>query len=303
MSSGVQRITPLDRDPEPGKVWRYTPADDARLAREVLDATTNGSFVSSFVRVISRGGESKNFRELTGQDGLTCGVGDFASNSGLSSFFRRFAEAFPADFAAAFPDADHRGRLADDAWIARENGGRSSHDNAGLIRYRWIREGVAAMLDDPRHDGWQLAQVVRGKVRPAVDVAAALGVRSAFGVATLAGIANSFGAGGMRSRFAEPARDRFPGDEPAQLAWMLGRYCDDEKDSDGSTRALLRELERALRGETPKLPERALGHRGRRVRELLARFPSTSAPFVGLGVFSLRPEQAWQGDATTAVTS
>lgn len=296
----MKRITPLDRDPKPGEVWRYSPDDAARLEQEVLDATSNGSFVSTVIRVLSRGGTSKTFREITGQDGLTIGVGDFASNSGLSGFFKRFAADFPEHFVAAFPAAEQRGRLADDAWVARENGGRSSHDNAGLIRCRWVREGVAAILDDVRHDGWQLSQVVRGKIRPAVEVAAAQGIRSAFGVASLCGIANSFGAGGMRNLFAQPAAARYAGDEHAQLAWMLERYVRDEVDSDRSTKPLLEELERALRGETPTLPERGLGHRGRRVRELLARFPSTSAPFVGLGVFTLRPEQQWPGDATTA---
>lgn len=294
------RVTPLERDPVPGAVWRYSPADAERLAQEVLDATSNGSFVSSVIRVISRGGQSKTFRELTGQDGLTCGIGDFASNGGIASFFSRFAADFPGDFAAAFPDAGLRAQLLNEKWIAAQNGGNSKSDNAGLIRYRWVREGLARILDDVRHDGWQLAQVTRGKIRPAVDVAAAQGIRTAFGVACLAGIANSFGAGGMRRTFAAPAAERYPGNEPAQLGWMLGLYVKGEVDTDRATRPLVAELERALRGETPQLPKRGLGHRGRRVRELLERFPSVTAPYVGLGTYTLRAEQVWAGDPTTA---
>lgn len=298
MSSGG-RITPLDRDPVPGEVWRYSPADAARLADEVMAATANGSFVSTMIRVLSRGGQSKTFREITGQDGLTCGVGDFAGG-GIADLFERMAEDFPSDFAAAFPDDSHRAQLVDDAWVARENGGNSRYDNAGLIRYRWVREGLAVVLDDVHHDGWQLAQVLRGKVRPAVDVAAAQGICTAFGVAALCGIANSFGAGGMRRSFAAPAAERYPRDERAQIAWMLERYVRDEVDSDRATRPLVAELERALRGEVPQLPDRGLGHRGRRLRELLQRFPSTSAPYTGLGTFTLRADQAWPGDPTTA---
>lgn len=294
-----QRVTPLERDPEPGKVWRYSPADAERLAAEVMAATSNGSFVSTMIRVLSRGGASKTFREITGQDGLTVGIGDFAGG-GIAGFFERAASDFPDDFAAAFPDEGLRAQLLNARWVDAQNGGNSRYDNNGLIRYRWVREGLARILDDVRHDGWQLAQVVRGKVRPSVETAAAQGIRTAFGVAALCGIANSYGAGGMRRTFAAPAAARYAGDEAAQIAWMLERYVAGEVDTDRATRPLVAELERALRGETPQLPDRGLGHRGRRVRELLMRFPSVTAPFMGLGTFTLTAEQVWAGDPTTA---
>jgi hypothetical protein len=73
-------------------IWRYTPADARRLYQNVQYVAAGSSFIGRILLAITRGGDSKNFEELTGQDGLTFGITDFAGNQGCRDFFQKFYE-------------------------------------------------------------------------------------------------------------------------------------------------------------------------------------------------------------------
>jgi hypothetical protein len=86
----------LTQDPDPGpdhlQIWRYTPMDEKRLYTDVRSVADSNTFIGRVLLVVSRGGDSKNFEEITGQDGLTFGITDFAGNQGCTDFFREFYE-------------------------------------------------------------------------------------------------------------------------------------------------------------------------------------------------------------------
>lgn len=90
----------LSQDPDPGpdhsRIWRYTPVDARRLFTDVQSVADPDTFIGRIFLVVARGGDSKNFEEITGQDGLTFGITDFAGNQGCADFFRAFYENFPA---------------------------------------------------------------------------------------------------------------------------------------------------------------------------------------------------------------
>ena len=92
----LQRHHSLTQDPDPGpdhtQIWRYTPLDERRLFTDVRSVADPNSFIGRVLLVIARGGDSKNFEEITGQDGLTFGITDFAGNQGCTDFFREFYE-------------------------------------------------------------------------------------------------------------------------------------------------------------------------------------------------------------------
>lgn len=301
----VRRLCPLDRDPEPGKVTDYSPADADRLADDVLRVSSNGSFVSRILRVITRSGRSKHFEMLTGQDGLTFGITDFAAGS-VSSFFRAAASGFPDDFARAFgPKAP---LLTDSKWVEENNGGHHEWDNRGLIRHRWLREGLAELLAAEHLRGLQLSRFVEGKVTPSHRALVAAGLTAEWTLAVMVGIANSFGAGGMRDGFLRravekadaqhltgAARERFIAEDMASR--YIGRDVKDEPNA--------RKVLEAIRNPAAPIPERdsGLGHRGRRVWETLRAFPDRARPPTELGAFALAPGELWAQDATTAVAA
>jgi hypothetical protein len=285
------RYHALSEEPDPGEVWRYTPRDGARLSREVCRVCSNGSFVSRVLRVITRDGESKNFEEITGQDGLTFGITDFAGNEGCCDFFRALKKRYPDVFAAAFGEEGQK--LLDQEWVTAHNGGgKAEGNNRGLIRFPFVRRGLAVVLADRRLFGFQLAHFVRGKVTPAVRLFTEHGLKRELTLAALICIANSFGAGGMRRKFLEPALARTAemkdegARERALLQDMLSAYVAREVERHPRTEALLR---RAFGQEEGDLPgEGQLGHRGRRVLKLLEVFPVDAAdPFGGIGRFAL----------------
>lgn len=299
------RLTPLERDPEPGRVTDYSPSDADRLAADVLRVSSNGSFVSRVLRVITRGGRSKHFEMLTGQDGLTFGVTDFAAGS-VASFFRATASGFPDDFGRAFgPKAP---LLLDTGWVERENGGRHEYDNRGLIKYRWLREGLAELLAAEHLRGLQLSRFVEGKVTPAHRAFINAGLTAEWTLAVMVGVANSFGAGGMRDGFLRravekadaqhltgAARETFIGRDIAER--YIGRDVADEPNA--------RKVLAVIRDPAAPIPETdsGLGHRGRRVWETLRAFPDRAKPVVALGAFALSPAEVWAQDATTSASA
>ena len=94
----LERYHGLVQDPDPGpehtQIWRYTPTDQRRLFADVRSVADANTFIGRALLVITRGGDSKNFEEITGQDGLTFGITDFAGNQGCADFFREFYENY-----------------------------------------------------------------------------------------------------------------------------------------------------------------------------------------------------------------
>src|ERR1700736_3560296 len=85
------RIPPIEQAPLHPKTSTYTnykPQPPSRVRDDVLRVTSNNSFISRCLRMISRNGESKNFETITGQDGITFGIKDFATDDGILSFMR-----------------------------------------------------------------------------------------------------------------------------------------------------------------------------------------------------------------------
>jgi len=302
VTADVRRKTPLDRDPVAGDVTDYSPADADRLAADVLRVSSNGSFVSRVLRVITRDGRSKHFEMLTGQDGLTFGVTDFAAGS-VASFFRAAASAYPDAFTAAF--GARGATLLDAAWVARENGGRHEYDNRGLIRYEWLRVGLAELLAAPRLRGLQLSRFVEGKVTPSHRAFTAAGLTAEWTLATMIGVANSFGAGGMRDGFLRRAVEKADAQHLTGSARetfiaqdIAARYIGRDVDAEPNARKVLA----CIRDPSVPIPssDSGLGHRGRRMREVLRAFPDRAAPVVALGTFALAAGETWPQDATTA---
>ena len=302
--SPAPRRTPLDRDPVPGDVTDYSPADADRLAADVLRVSSNGSFVSRVLRVITRDGRSKHFEMLTGQDGLTFGVTDFAAGS-VASFFRAAQSARPDDFAQCF--GARGATLLDAAWVDRENGGRHEYDNRGLIRYEWLRTGLAQLLAAPNFRGLQLSRFVDGKATPSLRAFTAAGLTTEWTLAVMIGIANSFGAGGMRDGFLRRAVEKADAlhltgsaRETAIAQDMAARYIGRDVDAEPNARKILA----CIRDPSALIPatDSGLGHRGRRMWEILRAFPDRARPFAALGTFTLTPVEAWPQDAATVAS-
>lgn len=299
----TRRLTPLDRDPVPGSVTDYSPADSDRLAADVMRVSGNGSFVSRVLRVITRSGRSKHFEMLTGQDGLTFGVTDFAAGS-VSSFFSAASSAYPDMFSSAF--GARGATLLDSAWVNRENGGRHEYDNRGLIKYEWVRTGLAEILAEPNFRGLQLSRFADGKIYPSHKAFVDAKLTAEWTLATMIGIANSFGASGMRSGFLRRAVEKANEQHLVGSARetfiaqdMAARYIGRDVDAEPNARKVLA----CIRDSSAAIPssDSGLGHRGRRMWEILRAFPNRTAPLDALGTFSLAANEVWLKDATTSV--
>ncbi len=197
--------------------------------------------------------------------------------------------------------------LLDRDWIYTNNGGGTKvGNNAGLIRFAWLRRGLAQLLGDRRFWGFQLAQFVQGKVNPAVAIHAAHGLRLELTLAAMIGIANSYGASGMRRRFLEPTLAALGEPEPdlvrrelRLVRQMLHAYAEQELQQNPKTQQLFDVGLDGLPGVLPTIG--SLGHRGSRVLATLKMFPPAQAqPFTQLGRFRLPPEARFAGDPTTA---
>lgn len=297
----VPRIHELEQDPRPGAVWRYTPKDLDRLAEDVLKVTENGSFVGRILRVITNHGQSKNFEEITGQDGLTFGITDFAGNSGCCSFFKHFREQYPEAYEQAF--GEQGGCLVDQDWVDEHNGGgKAEGNNVGLIRFLWLRKGLSVLLSDRRFRGFQLAHFVRGKVNPCEKTFREVGFEREFSLAAMIGIANSYGPGGMRKTFLQPALDAVSQEgrarENAVIERMLRRYVEREMDEYPQTQVLLKRGFGEQEGDFPAGGK--LGHRGRRLKALFEVFPyGGEDAFAGVGRFSLAKEECFAEEGAT----
>lgn len=283
------RIPSIETQPKFPKTSNYTiykPQPPQRVQNAVLQACNNGSFVSRCLRVITRDGQSKNFETITGQDGLTFGITDFASNGGVAEFMKIVEAKFPEIFREAF--AGNVDNLLSLAWIKENNGGgkgKEANDN-GLIKITWLRKGLDLILTNPHLHAVQLENFRKGKVEPSLTTFQAKGYVQEFTLAAMIGIANSRGAGGMREDLeAAIAKVGNLGDESeaAVVKALLERYVFADPNPGPNDAEL---LEAGLsNGETPS--ESGLGHRARRVYWLLSVFPpAQQKQFTMLGDFS-----------------
>ena len=152
-SAASSRNPALDVQPKYSGTSNYTsykPQPPERVRDEVLRVSSNGSFMSRCLRVITREGRSKNFETITGEDGLTFGITDFATDGGIKEFMKIVSKYFPREFEPAFgTNADN---LLDDSWIKNNNSGgngKKAKDN-GLIKFLWLRKGLDRILTN-RH--------------------------------------------------------------------------------------------------------------------------------------------------------
>ncbi len=154
-----------------------------------------------------------------------------------------------------------------------------------------MRTGLDSILSNRRFHGLQLENFKRGKVTPNLDRFEKEKFRYEFTLGAMVGVANSAGAGGMRS-FLDSAMKAVPGDAPdrelAVAKRMLRRYVEADPHPGVDE---LKYLASVFDGRPP-VTRPLLGHRGRRVRELVAKFPiQTPKEFEGLGEFALQTDE------------
>jgi hypothetical protein len=220
-------------------------------------------------------------------------------------------EHYPEAYAEYF--GDHGSDLRSLDWVTRNNGGgKKEGNNAGLIRFRWLREGLARLLADRRYWGFQLCHFVQGKVNASVQAHADSGLRLELTLAVMIGIANSFGGGGMRKLFLQPAlaaNPATPADADGSLMrelciarHMMRAYANRDLENPRYARATQQLYEFGIDGKAGPLPSAgSLGHRSSRVLTLLKLFPSEQArEFAALGHFRLEPASLFPEDPTTA---
>lgn len=278
--------------PHSSQYTEYKPQPPARVKADVTNAISNGSFISRTLGVISRDGSSKNFETITGQDGLTFGIKDFATDGGIASFFKAVNKAAPGKFSAAF--GSHAADLLNDplmgkSWIEKNNAGGhgAAANDAGLIRFEWLRRGLDQLLTDPELRPVQLSAYREQTVDPVFKHFQSLDFKEEFSLATMIGIANSRGAGGMKSDL-KAALAQTPGSGAAREKGAIKRLLETYVSNDpnpGSKDATL--LKAGFSGVSPSnLSDSNLGHRGRRAFELFRHFPYASAVvFQELGDF------------------
>lgn len=288
------RVPPLDTPPKYPGTSQYTvykPQPASRVQQAVLQACNNGSFVSRCLRVISRVGQSKNFETITGQDGLTFGITDFATDGGVAEFMELVFDRAPDSFKIAFNG--YVDNLLDRHWIKANNGGgngNSANDN-GLIKFEWLRKGLDLILTNPELRPVQLENFHRGKVEPSLIKFQSEGYALEFTLATMIALANSLGASGMRKALEsaiEGVGNLGDGTEPAVARALLERYIfGDPHPGMNDTKLINAAYSNA------QLPaESGLGHRGRRAYWLFKVFPpASSKPFTDLGEFAATHNQ------------
>jgi hypothetical protein len=293
----VHRFHDIEEDPPVGKIWRYTPRDLARLAADVKRASNNRSFVSRILRVITHNGGSKNFEEITGEDGLTFGVTDFAG-TGCYSFFKDAERNYPADFAKIFGKSAVD--LLNESWVNQHN---PKKDNGGLVRFRFVREGLARFLGQRRLHGFQLAHFMTGKVRPSLVAFHEHQFRYQLTLGAMVCIANTFGAGSMKASFLKPAilMAKATAEISHELAiakWMIDKYTRKERKKHPDVAIV---VDRGFLANPGELPSESLGHRGARAHSLVLEFSAGKGEiFTELGTFTLGRDESFPHDAATA---
>ena len=267
--------------------YKIASAPDRETVRQdVLRVAGNGSFVSRCLLVISRQGSSKNFVTITGEDGLTFGIKDFISDS-VRSLLLDMEKRAPGTLAAVF--GRHASDAVDANFLARHT---EKATDRGLIGIGWLRVGIDQVLCDRRFHGVQLRKFVEEAVRPSLDAFEQGGFQLGFSAAAMVSVANSFGAGGMLKRLAR-ARESVGASvgEAKIIRRFVQEYALRDAGSHASATNLL--LRHGFGDEAGELPSPdALGHSGRRIRELFVIFPwKQQETFATPGDFALDGEE------------
>lgn len=267
----------------------YKPQPLKRVAADVMAVSNSGSFVSRCLRMLSRDGQSKNFETITGQDGITFGVKDFATDGGVLSFMQGLKRTHSTEMIVAFGEENTK-HLIDSKWIKENNAGGhgKAANDAGLVRLDWFRKGLDQILTNPAIREYQLSEFVRETVQPSIDTFKAEGFKKEFTAGTMVGIANSAGGGGL-ARYLKAAKQAVGGsgvkNEAAIAKHILTAYVKEDPNPGSKDGDLLK----IGFGEKPgTLSESGLGHRGRRAYQLFKLFPlKDNVDFSALGKFSL----------------
>jgi hypothetical protein len=246
--------------------------------------------------MITRDGQSKNFETITGQDGLTFGITDFATDGGVQDFMQLLHKRYPNEFKEAF--GENTNKLLDSKWIQKNHAdghGTKANDN-GLIGLRWLREGLDKILTNRHLYGLQLENFKRGKVEPSLSTFRENNFTLEFTLATMIGIANSkgvgnIGKGGMRNDLITAIKQASGSGiehEKSIAKALLRNYVLADKKSSVNDKQL---LEIGFAG-LANLSEKGLSHRGRRAYQLFKHFPfAEGKPFTDLGNFILQPDE------------
>jgi hypothetical protein len=296
--------------PQRGKRRYTTYATDAKAAAaEVMRVTAGGSFIERVLRVITVDGKSKNFFTMTGLDGLTVGITDFATNSGIAALLSAMHRHRPADFREAF--GAHHASVLDAAWLAQNNAGgkKAPADDKGLIRIEWFRVGLSKLLCSRAFFGLQLGNFVRGKAEPSLRMFQEHGLKLEVTLAALIGIANSGGPGMAKGLLSKALRQHaaLPAGRERELAvarTVMELYADGDKSKGAHYAERAREvIEAAFSGAELAARPDSLGHRGKRMWYTLKYFPpAQAAEFSGLGRFSLSAGEAFADFPETRAT-
>src|SRR5207237_3588664 len=86
---------------------------------EVYRVTSNLSFISRTLFIIT---EDKHFEDLTGEDALTIGIGDFAAGSDVN-LLRDFDKAYPSLTREAFGDNYSKLYADNSSWLKAQQQG------------------------------------------------------------------------------------------------------------------------------------------------------------------------------------
>lgn len=276
-----QRTTPTAT-----KYTVYQPAEKERVIQDVLQATANGSFVSRALRMVTVAGTGKNFEMITGQDGLTFGVGDFATSDSIFAWMHEVNQRHPEKVKAAFGEKIEL--AVSRRWIADNNAAsltRARKNDNGLVAIPWFRQGLGALLCDPEIRGAQLAVWKATKVDPSKLVFNEHKFDLELTLGSMIGVANSMGVGGMKTLFKKAAARAKSSDgkdrelEITRDALTVYAASDPHrKPADGES------VKRILSGD--KVSCDLLGHRAKRVCTIATYFDVVNAkPFLELGSF------------------
>jgi hypothetical protein len=266
--------------------------------------------------MITVNGGGKNFFTITGLDGLTIGITDFATTGGIQSFMKIMNQHAHDAVVASFSTPDHPEHVeqaTSNSWIASNNGPGPTHkdnDDKGLVAQDFFRLGLNRLLCQRSTYGIQLHVFNQGKVKPGKAIFDRAHFVFEVTLAAIIGIANS-GGPGMASRFLAAALldgtiAAITDPEAKELAvcrLMLKTYADgqpnrSEKDLEKTTYNLgvaFGDAEGALYTGSQ------LQHRGGRVRYVLQLFPPLARTRLGdLGRYSLAPVEKFAGDPLTS---
>lgn len=291
-----------DAKPVVGEGRRYTiyrvEGDEQREA--VLRATSNLSFISRLLRVLTHDGKAKSFATLSGLNGLAFGLDAFADLDDLAVFFRAAHRVHTSEFQSAF--GPQYAQLLDRAWLRQNMGpGGVAGDDKGLVRLAWVRTGLDRFLcaSDASHKV-QLALWKRNHLAPLLPFVKQAKLTQEFTVAALAAAAASTNSSFATEALSEALARRQRGDDEehelsaaeALLTRFLAPLADSNRVLYQNTLLL---LGRAVhgRGSTPSPAQTSEGEfLAERVAFLIKYFPPWKrTSFQGVGAFALGEEQ------------